>query len=313
MPNAQILFNPTAGRFASDATIERAARHLETAGWEIEIILTKSPAHVTELARQAAADGLDAVFIAGGDGSIRETVVGLAGSQTAMGVLPAGTANVWARELGLESLTWTNRRALENSAQALSQAAIREMDVGFINGEAFLLWAGIGFDGNVVGEIEIRRKGRRRFATQRYMLALLNRLRTYPGIELRITTDKEQIEGKYLLAVISNIRTYAGGWSVISPQACLDDGQMDLWLFDAVDFWGGLRYVQKLIKGNHHNAPGVTQVPIRSLKIEAEVEVQAQLDGDPFAWQSPVHVEVRRRALRILAPPQTPAGLFGKP
>ncbi len=102
-----IAYNLAAGRYPSRILVERAAAILIHHGWQIMIIQTRSAEHITQLARQATNRGMDAFFVAGGDGSVSMAVGGLVGSQTALGVLPAGTANVWAQELGLPGLSLT--------------------------------------------------------------------------------------------------------------------------------------------------------------------------------------------------------------
>ena len=107
MTQASLIYNPAAGRFPSRMLIERAAQVLNKQGWDIQLQVTHGGPHITQLARQAVQQGQDAVFVAGGDGSINYAVRALLDSDTALGVLPAGTANVWAQELGLPGLTWT--------------------------------------------------------------------------------------------------------------------------------------------------------------------------------------------------------------
>jgi diacylglycerol kinase (ATP) len=101
MPTGILAYNPAAGRFPSRLLAGRAAKVLRASGWDISVKQSSNGAHITRLARQAAEDHLDAMFMAGGDGSINRAVAGLAGSETALGVLPAGTSNVFAQELGL--------------------------------------------------------------------------------------------------------------------------------------------------------------------------------------------------------------------
>ena len=96
----RLIFNPMAGRFPSQPLVERAARILNANGWEIELLKTQGGDQITKQAKRAARDQMDAVFIAGGDGSVHKAIAGLMGSETSLGVLPSGTANVWAQELG---------------------------------------------------------------------------------------------------------------------------------------------------------------------------------------------------------------------
>ncbi len=95
MRSAVIIYNPTAGRFSVKPFIKSAVNELESAGWQMDTAETQSGEHTIELARQAAAEKKDAAFAVGGDGTIGNVVNGLVGSETALGVLPAGTANVW--------------------------------------------------------------------------------------------------------------------------------------------------------------------------------------------------------------------------
>ena len=108
MRSAVIIYNPTAGRFSTRPVIKYPAKELESVGWKVDVAETQSGEHTIELARQAAAENKDAVFAVGGDGTIGNVVNGLIGSQTALGVLPSGTANVWSIELGLRPFAGTN-------------------------------------------------------------------------------------------------------------------------------------------------------------------------------------------------------------
>jgi diacylglycerol kinase family enzyme len=119
---------------------ERAADVLCNQGWEIILKETIGGEHITELANEAVERSMKAFFIAGGDGSINYAVKGLVNTSTPLGVLPAGTANVWSQELGLPGLTWTRLMALEESAHQLGNAITQEVDVGFCNDNPFLLW-----------------------------------------------------------------------------------------------------------------------------------------------------------------------------
>src|SRR5512138_3416040 len=122
MRSAVIIYNPTAGRFSTKPFMKSVVNELESAGWQAEAAETRSGEHIVELAKQAAAQKKDAIFAVGGDGTIGNVVNGLAGSDTALGVLPAGTANVWAIELGLQPFAWTRPWVLRKNAALLAKA-----------------------------------------------------------------------------------------------------------------------------------------------------------------------------------------------
>src|SRR2546429_417544 len=98
---AMVICNPRAGKREADSDLEGAVNVLERAGWSIPVQKSTAPGDASHLAREAAAAGLDAVMVAGGDGTLNEAVQGLAGTDTALGYLPYGTVNIWARELNM--------------------------------------------------------------------------------------------------------------------------------------------------------------------------------------------------------------------
>ena len=318
MFTGRVIYNPAAGRLATEVMIHQAAQELERSGWQVEVLASHSGEHTAQLAQQAAEDGLDAVFVAGGDGSIRWALEGLLGPlnvglRTALGVLPAGTSNVWARELGLPRLTWFHRRALRQSAAALANGLVHAMDVGLVAGRPFLQWAGVGLDSEVVNYMESKRVGRRRFSTPKYVAAALSQARTWKGLDLRIDVGDETFEGHFLLVVIANIRGYAGGLATISPQACLDDGEMDLWLFTGNSIQRAIGHAWRLLAGQHIHSAGVKSVRFNQLKLHAQQPLVFQLDGDPFAFEQELNIEVRPQAQRVVVPAYIPDSLFALP
>lgn len=313
MLNAVLIYNPAAGRFATDKMISNAVQQLEVTGWQVEVKISESGEHTTLLAQQAAEAKMDALFVAGGDGSVGQAVAGLVGSQTALGVLPAGTSNMWAAELGLKGLNFTNRLALEQAARALAQPRVQAVDVGLCNQKPFLLWAGLGLDAVVVNSMESGRKGRRRFVITKYAAWVLRDTAVWKGLHIKINVDGEIIQGEFTLALISNIRGYVGGWVKISPQACLDDGSMDLWLFSGASFGQRLMHVSRLLSGQHRRSEKVQRIPFRHLSIDAEESLGVQLDGDPVDFDRRVEIQVCPRALRVLIPSDAPDGLFEQP
>jgi diacylglycerol kinase (ATP) len=310
MQRAILVYNPMAGRFPARALAERAGDILREQGWDLEITQTEGGEHITRLARQAADAGLDGFFVAGGDGSVNHALAGLVGSETALGVLPAGTANVWAQELGLPILTWTRMNALSESAALLAQAPVHRVDVGQCNGKPFLLWAGVGLDAFIVHRIEPRGRMEKYFAVLQYVAEAAWNASMWRGVNLRVEVEGRQVSGHYLLAVVSNIHLYAGGFAQISPEARLDDGAMDLWLFEGDDIVGIVNMALDLVSGRHLSSDSVKRYSTNSLTLESDATLYFQLDGEPVEEDGRVHIEVLPRALRVLVPPQTPRPLL---
>lgn len=310
MPSGMIAYNPVAGRFPSRMLVERAAGILEGRGWNLSLVRTEGGDHIRALARQAAEQDLDVFFMAGGDGSLNWALPSLMGRHTALAVLPCGTSNVWAQEMGLPGVSWTRWMALEESANLLANGEVRAVDVGQAGEHLFLLWAGVGLDAFVVQRIEPRSALEKSFATAHYAASVVWYAAEWKGINLSIQTDGDQIEGHFLVAVASNVQLYAGGVARLSPGARLDDGHMELWLFEGDTLGDALQRFWDLWSGRHLGSEHVHHLTFRHLRIESESQLYLQVDGEPVQTCSPLEIVIHPRALRVLAPVQVPYPVF---
>jgi YegS/Rv2252/BmrU family lipid kinase len=289
---------------------ERAAEVLEGYGWEVEIETTSGGEHIRSLASQAVEEEKDSIVVVGGDGSLNKALPGLVGTETALGVLPAGTANVWAQQIGLPGLSLTRWKALEESAHRLARGQIKKMDVGLSNDKHFLLWSGIGIDAFIVHRIEPRKQWEKNFSVMRYAASAVWSASRWQGINLRVETDDLDIEGKFLLAEVSNIRLYAGGYATLSPQASLDDGQMELWLFDGESLEEVLQQVWSVWTGQHVNSTRVQFRQFKKVTLESDTPIYLQMDGEPEIGGKQVSISVLPRSLKVLIPERAPNELF---
>jgi YegS/Rv2252/BmrU family lipid kinase len=310
MREAFLVYNPAAGRFPSQMLTERAAEVLRSKGWEIQLHKTDGGPHITELAIKAVDQKMDAFFIAGGDGSINYAVSGLVDSQTPLGVLPAGTANVWSQEIGLRGLTWTRLMALEESARQLADANIHSVDIGLCNGNPFLLWAGVGLDGFIVHRLEPRSRWEKHFAVAHYASIAMQQASFWSGVHLDVVADDRNISGHFILGVTSNIHLYAGGFAEISPKARLDDGKMDLWLFAGETLVETLRHAWDLWSGRHTDSKQVQCVPFQKLFMSSKSPLFVQVDGEPIEIEGDVIIDVKQKALNVLVPKNSQRDLF---
>lgn len=308
--NCLIAYNPVAGRYPSRLLVERASRIFLARGWSVQLEQTHSGQHITELACQAAEKGMDYFIIAGGDGSVNRAVAGLVNTRTALGVLPAGTSNVWAQELGLPGLSWTRWMALEESAKRLADSQVKLVDVGVCNGQPFLLWAGAGLDGFIVNRIEPRQRWERNFAVMHYAASVVWHASFWHGMNLDVVVEDKRIEGHFLVAIVSNVHLYAGGIAKLSPGARLDDGLMDLWLFEGETLGDVLQLAWDLWSGSHVISDRVHRVEFRRLSMSADVPIYLQLDGEPAVGDGGVSISVVPRALRVLVPGNLTTNLF---
>jgi YegS/Rv2252/BmrU family lipid kinase len=310
MMRGQLIYNPMAGRFPSRPLVERAARILNDNGWEIEILKTEGGDQITKQAKQAARRGLDAVFVAGGDGSLHKAVAGLMGSQTSLAVLPSGTANVWAQELGLPTLSWTNWTALEASVKRILNGRIYTMDVGICQEIPFLLWGGCGFDAFVVHHLEPRSRLEKQFPVTQYAANAAWYATSWSGMDLDIWVDGVKHEGTFILALVTNIHLYAGGMAELSPRAQLDDGRMDLWLFCGNSLLETLQHLVDLASGRHLDSENTIQISCQEVQIKSKTELYLQLDGEPISPSQDVTFRIEPQALKVMVPESLPRPLF---
>lgn len=304
MRSAVIIYNPAAGRFSVKPFINSAVRELKSAGWQVEAVPTQSGAHTIELAKQAAAEKRDAVFAAGGDGTIGNVVNGLIGSQTALGILPAGTANVWSIELGLSPFTWARPWVLRKNAALLANAPCHSIDVGMCNEYSFVMWAGIGLDALAIRSLEPRIRLEKFFTMPEFAAKTIWQAAQWSGIRLRLWADEHEVEGQFILAVATNIRHYLGGLSTLSPDAYIDDGLLDMWLFSGSHLGDALRHAYDMWRGNHFTSDMARRITFKTLRVEAELPYWIQTDGEPRGCAQTTEIRVQSHALRMLMPPR---------
>lgn len=298
-----LIWNPGAGRLNMEGEVREAVRIFEAAGWNIRLERSQSAAHVTELARQAAEAGFEAVFIAGGDGTLGRAVAGLIGTETAVGILPSGTTNVWAQEIGLPA---TGLRAAVESARRLANGPRLKIDVGLCNGNPFLLWAGFGLDARTVDQLE---RKRHRFMKQLnevyYALTILRTSAGWRGTPMHVSTGEQTVQGRFMLIIAGNIRHYGGGLATLSPEGKWDDGKMELWLFHS-GTQGGIptvaRHVWNLIRGLHVKDRNVTCLPFREARLTFETEEWMHMDGEPCGQVQTVELAVQARGVWVILP-----------
>lgn len=304
MPKALLVYNPAAGRIPVRTFIPAVDRELAKAGWYVEVIETRSGEHAVQLARQAATEGYDALFAVGGDGTIGQIASGLAGSDTALGVLPAGTANVWAGELGLTSFSLSHWWTLRENAATLAVAPVCKVDMGLCNGHPFLMWAGMGLDALAVRTLEPRERIEKFFAVPEFAASTIWNASQWRGIQLRLWVDGKEVEGHFILAVVNNIRHYMGGLANLSPDAFLDDGLFDLWLFSGSNLADAFRHAFDLWQGRHVTSDAARRIPFHTLRMEADSSFAVQMDGEPMFDTLKAEITVEPQALHVLIPPK---------
>ena len=305
MRKALVIYNPAAGRFPVKPFLKAIETELVKAGWKVDIVATQNGDHAVQLGKQAAAEEYEATFAVGGDGTVGQVASGLLGSETALGVLPAGTSNVWAQELGLPSFNWAYPGRLQENARTLANAPVKCVDMGQCNEFSFMMWAGMGLDAMAIHSIEPRVRLEKFFAVPEYAASTIWNASQWSGIRLRLWADEKEVEGHYLLAVANNIRRYMGGHSILSPNAFLDDGLLDLWLFQGDSLADAFRIAYELWRGHHVNSDEAQRIPFKVLRVEADSPFFVHMDAEPKGSTQEANITVHKQALRLLVPPDS--------
>ncbi|MGE5141028.1 MAG: diacylglycerol/lipid kinase family protein [Rudaea sp.] len=304
---ALLIHNPSAGTRTLQADIQSAIATFTRAGWEVALEETQAGGDATRLARQCAEDGFPAAFAVGGDGTINEVLNGLVGTETALGVLPYGTGNVWAKQMGFPIGT------LASSAKLQLESEVRCIDVGEAEGDGFgpryfVLWCGVGFDADIAAEIERDRPLKRRLGALAFWVVGTRRAFTFRGRRARITIDGQRRQARVLMALASNAQLY-GGIVRVSPAARLDDGLLDLAVFEGTGLWRTAWHLLRVFLGWHLNVPDVEHYQGREITIQAR-GLPVHLDAEPVG-KTPVRITVKPGAVRVLVPPTANKALFG--
>ena len=302
MGDTLLIYNPAAGRISVRPFIGGVIRTLNDQGYRVEVAESVNGRHTTQLAHMAAQENFHSVFAIGGDGTAGQAAAGLIGSQTALGILPAGTTNVWARELGMHPFTWSHIRALNQNARLLANMPPTPIDVGLCNGLPFLMWAGVGLDAMTVKTLGPRKRFEKYLSITEFAATTIWNATIWHGMDLHVIVDEKQIEGHYLLALVSNIRHYAV--VEISPSATIDDGWMDLWLLTGSTLADAFRHMFDMLAGQHVSSENARCVPFRKAVIESATAFPLQMDGEPMLGTHRVSIEVVHRGLKALLPAQ---------
>ena len=319
-PEALLIVNPVAGAGRDQvAALREAAGLLVQAGWRLEWRETVVQGHAEVLARDASREGADVVLVAGGDGTVNEVVNGLVGSRTALAVLPAGTGNVLAAQLGLIGIpTPLHRADLPAAAQALVLGVRRQVDLGFARvrdrpGRHFLLWAGVGLDAAVAHELEgDGRELKRWLGPAAFGAVGLRQVVQTLGTPTLVRTSSGRRKVKMLLAVAANIPLYAGAVH-LTQDGRIDDGRLDLVLFLGQGWLETAGHIGALVTGKENpEGPERITEATSGVSIVTRQPLPVHLDAEPFGT-TPLVVSMDPGALCLLVPPGAPDALFGGP
>src|SRR5512134_789962 len=295
-----VVFNPKAGRRRL-GKLRRTIAAMRLSGAQVELLATEARGDAERLAREACGGvngfaALDLLAIAGGDGTINEAVNGLisvssAGAASALPlcIVPLGTANVLAREIG-------QRFSPAVAATTALNGEQRQVYLGQANGRCFTIMAGAGFDAHVVANVSTALK--QRVGKLAYVWEALRQLFLFPYGRYRVTVDSAAYDAASV--VVAKGRLYAGPY-VAAPEARLDSPEFQVCLFLRGGRWNAMRYAVALTLGLLPRLKDYLIVSGREVRIEGPAGDPVQGDGDIIA-HLPVEIRLAPVSLSLMAP-----------
>ncbi len=330
---SELIYNPHGGQVVLRHELREVVAFLGRCGWTIAVRETSEPMEATELARDAVRRGAKVVIAAGGDGTVNEVANGLFGTDAALGVLPVGTTNAWALQMGIPTLNPMSpgsnvakfvsnlqeriaqplpanyyRKVLLEAARVLVEGRTVAVDVGEVSGRYFLMWAGIGLDAAIIESTSLREK--RALGSWAYLLPILETVRRYPSTDIHLKLDGKAIKVRTSQIVVCNIQLY-GGFLVIGARARVNDGKLDVCIFKGGGFLTFVQHALKVLSHQHLRDPKMEYYQCREIVIESARALPVQVDGEPLT-KTPITIRAVPSALKVIVPSNAPENLFNR-
>lgn len=286
--NALFLVNARSGarrRHGIEALIAGACGHLEH-----EIVACGEKGELDGIVARAERDGVDVVYAVGGDGTVHETAKRLIGRGLALGVVPTGSGNGFARHIGLPM-------DLRASLQSCRGGRIVTIDTARVNGMPFLATMGVGFDAAIAEAFA--NAGTRGLRT--YVIVGLREIRRFRAASYDISIDGAASTRRAFVVAVANAAHY-GNNARIAPLASLQDGVLDVVVVDDVSLLQAAALLPRLFRGTIDRSKHVTIAQGTRIEIHRPTAGPAHLDGEPVSLPEHLEIEVVPRSLRVLIP-----------
>lgn len=295
------IVNPKSGASSSKLTGRRFEDYLSNKGFEVRVSLTGSLDDACEFATDAAVDyDCAMVVVVGGDGTVREVAHGLEGSDKPLLIVPCGTENLLANELGFDEKLATIIKTFEGGC-------IKPLDLGSANGKCFTSIAGFGFDGEIVKRVSEQREGHIDYFD--YFWPIWRTFWSYRFDPLRVEVDGEEIFNGRGLVFVGNISTYAMGLHILR-NADFGDGLLDICIYKCASQLRLIKHSIMTVLKQHTYGSDVIYRQGKDIRVSSEVGgIKSEVDGDPGP-ALPVEIKVIPQAVNCVVPEGAkPAGI----
>ncbi len=290
MKNIAFIINPISGtqQNAKRKLPKLIEKELDRSQWLPNIVYTEYAGHATELSRQFAVMGFDAVAAVGGDGTVNEVAQGLRDSETALAIIPMGSGNGFARHL---HIPMQPLKALK----LLNHSEVIRCDYGLANERLFVTTCGTGFDAEIA--YQFATAGKRGLKT--YIEKIVKDLFSYKSQMYRITGKDIDISHKAFLVTFANAAQW-GNDAYIAPKASVQDGMMDICLMSSSALLGAPGLALRLFTKNIDNSLFMDTIKAKDVMLYREGETPFHIDGDPVKMPKDIHIQIIADGLKVL-------------
>ena len=295
----EVIINASSGAGHSAEVQHDLAKAFKAAGVEAHISFAQSGAEVIKLAQRAVRSDAETIVAGGGDGTISSVAAAVLESDKALGILPFGTMNHFAKDLHIPL-------DLEGAVETIVAGHEKRVDVGEVNGHIFINNSSLGLYPSIVREREKQQRlGWGKWPA--YMWAALAVLRRYPFLDFRVTVDGKELRSRTPFVFIGN-NEYEMETLNIGGRACLDKAELSLYMTNRIGRLGLIRLALRALLGGLRQEKDFLAMRTKEIWIGTKHRrLRVALDGEVTIIEPPLQYRVRPWALRVLAPPSTTA------
>jgi YegS/Rv2252/BmrU family lipid kinase len=269
---------------------ELVGKHLDRGKFDFDIIYTKKEGHGYEIAENAVSSGIPIITAVGGDGTINEVARAIVGSDIILGIIPHGSGNGLARHLKIPL-------NLKNAIASLNDAGVIAADSGTVNNQPFFNIAGVGFDARVANLY--RKSGERGFKA--YVRIITTEFLTYKPRSFILDIDGEIIQVNALFISFANTTQY-GYNTIIAPEAKIDDGSLDVVIFEHLPLRDLPRTAPALLNRKIYRTEHVRIFKAKDIMLTRTKGRMVNIDGESFSMGKQLHIQVCPKSLRLMVP-----------
>ena len=284
----RFIVNPKSGASKKEKFVDLINSNIDTAKFQTEIIFTDAPGHATILAREAANNNYDMVIAVGGDGSVNETGIGLMGSQTALGIIPAGSGNGMARHLKIPI-------QFKKAVQLINTGKIELIDTLTVNNHFCIGTFGVGFDAHIAHLFA--NAGKRGYST--YVKLVLTEFSKFKSVKFKIFVDNQPHEISSFLLTFANSSQF-GNNAVIAPFADVKDGIIDISILKKFPFLAAPQLIYQMMNNAIHQSKYFDRLNGTEIIIENESLLKAHIDGEPIILEGKIFITIQPLSLKVV-------------